>query len=213
MKTTVASHAWWLASRASGLIALALITISVGLGLALSGRVTKKPGLPRILNAIHEQTALTALVAIAVHGLTLLGDPWLSPGPVGISIPFTMAYRPLWTGLGIVGGYMAAILGLSFYIRRRIGPRLWRKAHRFMIVVYGLAVAHTIGAGTDASTPWLRVWLYVTTPVIATLFVARLVSSIRLGRRPAPAERLPHHRPPHKPGLVRPQPKFTEDPA
>lgn len=35
-----------------------------------------------------------------------------------------------------------------------------------MIVVYGLAVAHAIGAGTDATTPWLRVWLYVSTPVI-----------------------------------------------
>ena len=44
MNTTVASHAWWLASRASGLIALALITISVGLGLALSGRVRRSPG-------------------------------------------------------------------------------------------------------------------------------------------------------------------------
>lgn len=208
---TLASHAWWLASRASGLIALALITISVALGLALSGRMTSKPGLPRILNAIHEQTAVTALVAIAVHGLTLLGDPWLNPGPAGISIPFVMAYRSLWTGLGIVGGYMAAILGLSFYIRRRIGPRLWRKAHRLMIVVYGLAVVHTIGAGTDASTPWLRVWLYVTTPVIGTMFVARVISSVRLGRRPVAAERLPHHRPPREARLV--QPRFSEDPA
>jgi sulfoxide reductase heme-binding subunit YedZ len=182
MNTTLASHAWWLASRASGLIALALITISVGLGLALSGRVTKRPGLPRILNAIHEQTALTALIAIAVHGLTLLGDPWLNPGPAGISIPFTMAYKPLWTGLGIVGGYMAAILGLSFYIRRRIGPKLWRKAHRFMIVVYGLAVAHTIGAGTDASTPWLRWFMAATAIPMAALFARRV-----LGRRPAPA--------------------------
>lgn len=207
----LASHAWWLASRASGIIALALITISVALGLALSGRVTRRPGLPKALNAIHEQTALTALVAIAVHGLTLLGDPWLNPGVGGISLPFTMAFKPLWTGLGIVGGYMAAILGLSFYIRRRIGPRLWRKAHRLMIVVYGLAVAHTVGAGTDASTPWMRVWLYVTTPVIATLFVARMVSSIRLGRRPAAVERLPHHRPPREARVVRPQ--FSEDPA
>jgi len=207
----LASHAWWLASRASGLIALALITISVALGLALSGRVTRRPGLPKTLNAIHEQTALTALVAIAVHGLTLLGDPWLNPGVGGIALPFSMAFKPLWTGLGIVGGYMAAILGLSFYIRRRIGPRLWRKAHRLMIVVYALAVAHTVGAGTDASTPWMRVWLYVTTPVIGALFVARLVSSIRLGRRPAAAERLPHHRPPREARVVRPQ--FSEDPA
>jgi methionine sulfoxide reductase heme-binding subunit len=209
--STLASHAWWLASRASGLIALALITVSVGLGLALAGRVTKKPGLPRALNALHEQTAVTALVAIAVHGLTLLGDPWLNPGLAGISTPFAMAYRPLWTGLGIVGGYLAAILGLSFYVRKRIGPRLWRRAHRLMIVVYGLAVAHTIGAGTDASTPWLRVWLYVTTPVIGFLFVARLASSFRKRRPATAAERLPHHRPPREARIVRPQ--FGEDPA
>ena len=50
-----------------------------------------------------------------------------------------MAYRPLWTGLGIIGGYLAALLGLSFYARRRIGARLWRKAHRLTVVVYVLA--------------------------------------------------------------------------
>ena len=61
-----------------------------------------------------------------------------------------MAYKPLFTGLGIIGGYLAAILGLSFYVRRRIGPRLWRKAHQLTIVVYALAVVHTLGAGTDA---------------------------------------------------------------
>jgi sulfoxide reductase heme-binding subunit YedZ len=206
----LASHAWWLASRASGLVALVLITLSVGLGLALAGRVTKRPGLPRSLNALHEQTAIAALVAIAVHGLTLLGDPWLNPGPTGIAVPFAMAYRSLWTGLGIVGGYMAAILGLSFYIRRRIGPKLWRRAHKLMIVVWGLAVAHTLGAGTDASTPWLRVWMYVTTPVIVFLFAARLVSSLGARRPAAAAERLPHHRPP-RPALA--QPQFSEDPA
>ena len=153
MSTSLAQHSWWLASRASGIVALALVTISVGLGLTMAGRWARKPGLPRVLTAIHEQTAVTALVAIAVHGLTLLGDPWLNPGPTGISVPFTMAYRPLWTGLGIVAGYLGALLGLTFYIRRRIGPRLWRQAHRLTVVVYALAVAHTLGAGTDASTP------------------------------------------------------------
>ena len=98
MNTDLAQHAWWLASRASGIIALALVTISVGLGLTMAGRFARKPGLPRILTAIHEQTALTALVAIGVHGATLLGDPWLNPGPSGIAVPFTMSYRPLVDG-------------------------------------------------------------------------------------------------------------------
>ena len=39
-------HGWWLASRASGIVALALITLSVTLGLWMAGRVMRKPGLP-----------------------------------------------------------------------------------------------------------------------------------------------------------------------
>jgi sulfoxide reductase heme-binding subunit YedZ len=179
----LAQHGWWLASRASGLIALVLITISVGLGLTMAGRVSRRPGLARSLTAIHEQTALAGLVAIGVHGVTLLGDAWLNPGPRGILVPFAMSYRPLWTSLGIVAGYIAAALGLSFYIRRFIGPRLWRKAHRATVVVYALAVAHTLGAGTDASTPWLRWWLVVTAPLLLILFLVRLGASARAAAR------------------------------
>ena len=82
-----------------------------------------------------------------------------------------MDYRPLWTGLGIVAGYLAAVLGLSFYFRRRIGARLWRKAHRATIVVYALGVVHTLGAGTDADGPWLRAYLLATGAPIAFLFL------------------------------------------
>jgi len=183
--TSLAGHSWWLASRASGLVALVLITASVILGLTQAGRLTRSPAVRRRLAALHEQLAVTGLVAIAVHGITLLGDPWLNPGINGISIPFTMGYRPLWTGLGIVGGYLAAILGLSFYVRRRIGPRLWRRAHQLTVVVYALAVAHTLGAGTDATTAWLRWWIAITAPTILVLFVARVRSAIQAKREAA----------------------------
>ncbi len=119
--TALQTHGWWIASRASGLVALVLVTISVGLGLAMAGKVMRRPGLSRKLLAIHEHTAVAGIVAIAVHGITLLGDPWLNPGVAGIAVPFTMGFKPIFTGLGIVGGYLAALLGLSFYFRKRIG--------------------------------------------------------------------------------------------
>ncbi|HET7177162.1 MAG TPA: hypothetical protein VFI63_00595 [Solirubrobacterales bacterium] len=174
--TTLQTHGWWLASRASGLVALVLVTISVGLGLAMAGKEMRRPGLSRKLRAIHEQTALAGLVAIAVHGITLLGDPWLHPGVSGIAVPFAMSFRPFATGLGIVGGYLAALLGLSFYLRRRIGARLWRKAHRATVLVYMLGLAHAFTAGTDASTVWFRWWVLMTAPVIGGLFVYRVLS-------------------------------------
>ncbi len=193
-QNALAQHGWWLASRASGLVALALVTVSVAIGLLMAGKAVRRPGLGPKLVAIHEHTALAAMVAIGVHGVTLLGDAWLSPGLAGIVVPFKMAYKPLWTGFGVIGGYLAALLGLSFYARRRIGAKLWRKAHRFTVVVYGLAVIHTLGAGTDASTPWLRWWLLLTAPPIALLFAIRLLHGSKASRRQRPqAAPAPRH--------------------
>jgi methionine sulfoxide reductase heme-binding subunit len=193
----VHDHLWWLASRASGLVALGLITISVAIGLLMAGKLMRAPGRARVLVAIHEQTAIAGLVAIAVHGITLLGDAFLHPGVAGITIPGAIGYRPVWTGLGIAAGYLAAALGLSFYFRRRIGAKLWRRAHRATIVVYALAVAHTLGAGTDASTPWMRAWMLLTVPPIVLLFAIRLTTPWRTQRRRerAAAEQRPAIRP------------------
>lgn len=174
--TTLATHGWWMASRASGLVAMVLITISVGLGLMMAGKVMRRPGLSKKLMAIHEHTAVAGIVAIAVHGITLLGDPWLNPGVAGIAVPFTMAFKPFFTGLGIAGGYLAAMLGLSFYFRRRIGAKLWRKAHRATVLVYLLGLVHAFGSGTDASAVWFRWWVVLTAPAIGGLFVYRVLS-------------------------------------
>ena len=174
---TLQTHGWWLASRASGLVALVLVTVSVGLGLAMAGKVMRRPGLSKKLLAIHEQTALAGLVAIAVHGIALLGDPWLHPGVSGIAVPFAMSFKTAFTGLGIIGGYLAALLGLSYYVRKRVGARLWRKAHRATVLVYLLGLVHALGAGTDATAVWFRWWVIVTTPVIGGLFVYRVLSA------------------------------------
>jgi sulfoxide reductase heme-binding subunit YedZ len=166
----------WLAARASGIVALALVTLSVGVGLAMAGRVARRPGLSRTLMPLHEHAALAGLVAIAVHGLTLLADPWLHPGIAGVTVPFAMGYRPAFTGLGILAGYLAALLGLSFYARRRIGARLWRRAHRATVVVYALGVVHALGAGSDAATPWMRTFVLVTGAPILVLLVRRVTA-------------------------------------
>ncbi len=183
VSTTLQSHGWWLAGRASGMVALVLVTISVGLGLAMAGKVMRRPGLSRKLLAIHEQTALAGLVAIAVHGITLLGDPWLHPGIAGVTVPFAIGFRPLAVAAGIVGGYLAALLGLTYYLRKRIGARLWRKAHRATVVVYALGLVHAFSAGTDASAPLFRAWAIATGIPIGGLFLYRLGAGKRAARR------------------------------
>lgn len=172
------AHGWWLASRAAGVVALALVTGSTLLGLAMAVRPRRVRGrFAARLVTLHEQLALTGLVAIAVHGVTLLGDPWLRPGLAGIALPGAMAYRPLFTSLGVVAGWLAALLGLSYYLRGRIGVHRWRALHRLTLAAYALAVAHTLGAGTDAGAAWLR-W-----PLLGSAALVLVLLPLRVARR------------------------------
>jgi sulfoxide reductase heme-binding subunit YedZ len=142
------------------------------------------------LKRAHEATALTALIFIAAHGLALLGDSYLRPGLSGIAIPFAMSHARLWTGLGVVGGWTAAILGLTFYARRWIGPKLWRQMHRWTLAVYALAVVHTLGAGTDARSLWLVLILIATVAPLAVMTAVRLLPADTPTGRP-PRRRIP----------------------
>ena len=147
-----AEHIFWITSRAAGGAALLLAGGAVAVGLMLSA---KKPGANKSdLRAIHESLSLTTLAMVALHGLSLLGDSFLNPGLPGIAIPFVGSYRPLWTGIGIISGYGLAVLGLTYYMRDRIGAARWRKLHRFTALFWVLAIVHTIGAGSDATQLW-----------------------------------------------------------
>ncbi len=175
-------YTWWLASRSAGVVAFVLIAAAVILGLYMAAGVSKRPGAKRTLVKFHEQIALASLVAIAAHGLLLLGDKWLNPGITGIAIPFTTGYRPAWTGIGIVAGYLAFVLGPSFYLRRRIGAKRWRQIHRATVAVYVLAVLHSLGAGTDGAGLWFQALVAITAVPIVVLLVMRY----GFKRRPAP---------------------------
>lgn len=166
-------YGWWLGARSAGIVAFLLIATAVMLGLFMASNVTRRPGLKRTLVKVHEQVALAGLIAIATHGLLLLGDGWLRPGIVGISVPFTIGYRPVFVGLGIIGGYLGALLGLTYYARRRIGTRRWRSIHRATVVVYTLAAVHSLGSGTDGTSLWFRGLVIATAIPIAALLIMR----------------------------------------
>lgn len=179
------NYDWWLASRASGITAFLLVSCSVLLGLAMATKVLRGRVRAPTLVKLHEHLALVGLVAIAVHAITLLGDRWLKPGVVGLLVPFTMSYRPQFTGLGIIAAYVAALLGLSFYVRRRVGTKRWRSLHRLTLLVYVLGVIHALGAGTDASTPWLQAVFLVTGAPMLFLALLRWLPGAATAPRPA----------------------------
>lgn len=166
-------HLFWITSRAAGGAALILASAAVAVGLMIGAK--RQGSNKRDLRAIHEALSLTTLAMVALHGLSLLGDSYLDPGATGIAIPFVGFYRPIWTGLGIVAGYGLAGLGLTYYMRDRIGAARWRKVHRFTAAFWALAIAHTVGAGSDAAQIWFLLVSGVVVVPAAVLLALRYV--------------------------------------
>jgi methionine sulfoxide reductase heme-binding subunit len=205
--TQLAPYLPWLASRSAGIVAFCLVSASVILGLSMATKVTSVPTRAR-LRGVHEQLAVAGLVAVAAHGLLLLGDRWLQATPVGLVVPFTLGYRPLFTGLGVIAGWGAALFGLSYYARRRIGYARWRSLHRATFLVWLLGATHAVGAGSDASTLFMRALIVGSAVPIGALLALRLSGG---ATTPAPA-RPPAPTPapaPVAPAVVRPEPLWS----
>jgi methionine sulfoxide reductase heme-binding subunit len=172
MTTDVAPHLFWITSRAAGSVALVLSSVGVCVGLLMGGRFVKGRGLD--LRAAHETISLATLVAIGVHAVALLGDQFLHPSIADVTIPFVSGYQRVWTSVGIVAGWGAIALGLSFYARRWIGTRRWRSLHRWTVLAWWLGVIHSLGEGTDSGQVWFLAMTAIAVVPAVVLFLARI---------------------------------------
>jgi sulfoxide reductase heme-binding subunit YedZ len=175
MTTSAAPHLFWITSRAAGIVALVLASLAVSLGLMMSTKFMRKRG-PDLL-AVHEILSLSAIAAVVVHGLSLIGDKYLHPTLADVAIPFLGGYKTFWTSMGIIAGWGLALLGLSYYARRRIGAKRWRKLHRFTALFWAAGLAHSLGEGTDAGQLWFEAMVaIVAVPAVGLLFFRHLTS-------------------------------------
>src|SRR5947209_1126301 len=119
--TATGPHLFWITSRAAGIAALLLSSFSVCAGLLMGGRMLGNRDRTADVRVLHEALSLATLAAIAIHGLTLIGDGYLHPSLADIAVPFLSAYKSVWTTTGIVAFWVLAVLGLSYYLRARVG--------------------------------------------------------------------------------------------
>ena len=149
------STALWYASRATGVVALVLLTVVVVLGIMVSRR-GRLPGLPRFATtSLHRSMSLLAVAFIAIHVVTAIADPYVTIGIAAAVIPFASPYKPLWLGLGAISFDMIVALIATSLARARIGRRTWRAVHWLAYACWPVAVLHGIGSSTDLRTGWL----------------------------------------------------------
>lgn len=150
----------WYAARAAGIVAYLILTAVVLVGLTLAGQ-RRLPNWPRFaVTDVHRFGGLLAGVFVSIHVATIAIDSY-TPFSFGqLIVPGTSRYRPLWTGVGIVGAELLVALAVTNALRSRIPYRWWRRIHVLNLAVWGAATVHGIGAGTDTPSGWMLA-LYV----------------------------------------------------
>jgi methionine sulfoxide reductase heme-binding subunit len=181
MSTAVAassSATLWYVVRASGVVALVLLTFDMVLGLLASARVrtAKWPAFAQV--DLHKRVTLLALVFLGIHVLGAVVDSYVHVGWLSIVVPFTSTYQPYWTGLGAVAVDLLAAVAISSALRQRIRPELWRKLHWLAMACWPVALVHSLGDGTDAG----RLWMIGITVVCTSAVAAALAWRIRCQR-------------------------------
>lgn len=172
--TSVSNHLFWIISRGAGTTALILSSLAVCVGLTMGGKLL--PGNAGDRRSYHEVISLSVMVAIAVHGLTLLGDSFLHPSLIDVTVPFASGYQRLATTLGIIAGWSFIALGLSFYARDRIGRSRWRVIHRFTLLAWAGGLVHTLVEGSDSGQLWFLALVTITSAPVLVLLAMRVAS-------------------------------------
>lgn len=145
----------WYVTRATGLVSLVLLTVSVLLGLLAAGRFASQRW-PRFLTqGLHRNVSLLVLVFLALHiGSTVL-DSYTSISLTAAFVPFASSYKAFWLSLGAVAFDLLISLVVTSLVRGRLGYRTWRRLHWLAYACWPVAVAHGLGIGTDRSVGWV----------------------------------------------------------
>jgi methionine sulfoxide reductase heme-binding subunit len=175
----------WYATRATGVVALLLLTATVALGVAGTARL-ETSAMPRVVRSgLHRNVSLLAVAFVAAHVVTSVLDPFAGIGFISAVIPFSSAYRPLWLSLGTIAFDMLLALVITSLVRTRLPYRAWRGVHWLAYACWPVALWHGLGTGTDSRLTWLLVLDAACVVVVAAAVCWRLQLSPRTDLRKA----------------------------
>jgi sulfoxide reductase heme-binding subunit YedZ len=175
----MSSTALWYLSRSTGVVLLALLSLTAVLGIVIRQR-GRVPGLPSFaVTALHRNASLLALVLLGIHVTTAVVDSFVSIGWLAAIVPFTSHYEPVWMGLGALALDLVVAMVVTSLVRDRIGRRVWRAVHLLAYAAFPLAAIHGIGAAADLQSGVLLGFTVLCLAAVAAAAGWRLLDSRR----------------------------------
>jgi predicted ferric reductase len=193
----VNSNALWYITRATGIVALVLLTMTMVLGLMTNSRARARnwPGFAQ--QELHRRISMLSMVFLAIHVLTSILDTYVHIGWLAIIVPFTSPYGRFWVAMGTVALDLMVAVFVSSLLRSRMKPGTWRGMHWLAYGCWPVALAHTFGLGTDASEQWVIILGAVCVLSVGTALLWRIKTAAMrvpqrfpIGIEMAPATRL-----------------------
>lgn len=171
--------AYWYLTRSTGAVALVLLSGAVVLG-GLDVLRVSTPRWPRFMvDALHRNVSLLAIVFLLLHVLTSVIDSFASISLTDVIVPFVGSYRPFWLGLGAVSFDLLLAVTVTSLLRQRVGFRAWRAVHWLTYASWPVALLHTLGTGSDVKSAWL---LILSLACMAAVLVTVLLRAIEAWR-------------------------------
>ena len=171
----------WYITRAAGLIAYLLLWLSTVWGLAVSSRVLEGRLHGSYTYDFHQYISLLGIGFLALHMLMLLFDQYLPYSVAQVLVPLLSTYRPVWVAIGILSMYVTLLVTVTFYIRDRIGQKVFRVIHVFSLLGFLGAAAHGLLAGTDGPLPVVTLMYAVT--VLSVVFLTVYWAGLMVQKR------------------------------
>jgi sulfoxide reductase heme-binding subunit YedZ len=139
----------WYASRATGVVALLLLTAVMMLGILVT-RQGRLPGLPRFaVSGLHRNLSLLATAFVAIHVLTAVADGYVNIPLTAAVVPLASPYERLWLGLGAVSLDLTVAVIVTSLLRRHLSRRAWRAVHLLAYVSWPVAWVHSFFSSGD----------------------------------------------------------------
>jgi DMSO/TMAO reductase YedYZ heme-binding membrane subunit len=181
----------WYVSRASGLVAWAMVTASILWGLTLSTRLIRRKGIPAWLLDLHKFLGTLSLVFVAIHLLALWADNYVVFGARELFVPFASSWRRSAVAWGVVAFYLVVAIEVTSWCMKRMPRVWWRRVHLTSFALFVVTTLHAFTAGTDRMNLLVQ-WTALTgTTLVAFLVFFRLLAPRRerasRSRSPAPA--------------------------